>query len=71
MQTKKELQAAIELLMREADLNASQFARKIGVSRQAVNQWLTTSCVTYDKLFELMKALGYEVYVFVQKEGDE
>jgi len=70
MQTKKDLQRAVELLMREADLNASRFARKIGVSRQAVNQWLTTSSVTYDKLFELIQALGHEVHIFVQRDGE-
>ncbi len=70
MHTKKELQSAIELLMQESNLNASQFAKKIGVSRQAVNQWLTKSCVTYDKLFELIQALGHEVHIFVQRDGE-
>jgi predicted XRE-type DNA-binding protein len=71
MQTKQDLQEAVLLHLNNAGHTTSSFARDLGVSRQVVSKWLTTSCVTYDKLFELMKALGYEVHVFVQKEGDE
>lgn len=55
--TKEEVQKLILYKLESTETSLSAFAKELGVSRQAVNQWLKTDSVTFDKLFELMTHL--------------
>lgn len=62
MISKVQLQQAIKELIK----SESDFARKVGVSRQSINKWLNTDQVSYEKLFELMKKAEIEVDLMIR-----
>lgn len=62
MISKVQLQQAIKELIK----SESDFARKVGVSRQSINKWLNTDQVSYEKLFELIEKAGIEVDLMIR-----
>lgn len=61
--TKAELRRHIFNFMGEHDLNYTNIALKMGVTRSAVQSAMTNKSVTYDKLFEICDVIGLKWYV--------
>jgi hypothetical protein len=64
--TKEEVQKLILYKLESTETSLSVFAKELGVSRQSVNQWLKTDSVTFDKLFDLLHALGADWEISVR-----
>ncbi len=70
MNYKKELQEAILYQMNVKGVKQIDLARELGVSKQAVQIFLKTKNVSYDKLFDLANMFDLEVYIEIhQKEN--
>lgn len=57
---------ALQEIIKQQIKSESDLSRKLGVSRQAVNTWLNKECVTYDKLFDLVQAIGLEIDLVIK-----
>jgi transcriptional regulator with XRE-family HTH domain len=66
MTHKSKIQLAITTAMGDLGITQVDIAKHYQCTRQAVNQWLRTESVSYDKLFELADTLGLEVEVLVR-----
>ena len=66
MTHKSKIQLAITTAMRDLGITQVDIAEHYECTRQAVNQWLRTESVSYDKLFELADYVGLEVEVLVR-----
>lgn len=59
-------------LVKEADLNMSQVARRIGVTREAVNLWAKgKNYPSVDKVWAIAKALNVSVERVVNCFGED
>jgi transcriptional regulator with XRE-family HTH domain len=61
MTRKQKLQSAIITAMSDYGITQAALAEAQGCTRQAVNQWLRTDKVGYDKLFDLADYVGLNV----------
>jgi hypothetical protein len=66
MTHKSKIQLAITTAMCDLCITQVDVAKHQQCTRQAVNQWLKTDSVSYDKLFELADFVGLEVEVLVR-----
>jgi len=66
MTHKSKIQFAIISAMVDLGITQVDIAKHLQCTRQAVNQWLKTESVSYDKLFELANFVGLEVEVLVR-----
>lgn len=66
MTHKDKIQFAIISAMADLGITQVDIAKRQQCTRQAVNQWLKTDSVSYDKLFELADFVGLEVEVLVR-----
>ena len=67
MTNKEQLQTILSVHMTRNKITMTALAKQLGVSRQAIHKWLKTDCVSMDKLFELLVALGITFTLTVEE----
>lgn len=66
MTHKNKIQLAVIGAMADLGITQVAIAKHYHCTRQAVNQWLRSESVSYDKLFELADFVGLSVEVLVR-----